>query len=190
MHIGLVGYATAGKSEVARILNEKYGYTRYSFSDPLCEALLAIDPWIPEDDSWLVSAWPLNNLAKLSNIVRDYGWTKTKTIPEVRRLLQKLGTEAGRDIHGQDCWVYIADEKVGHLHNVVFENVRFDNEVDYVRDNGGTIWRVLREGVGPVNGHRSDMIDEIVYDLQIDNSGTVEELEESVDTAMQEMLAQ
>ena len=64
--------------------------------------------------------------------------------PEVRRLLQVIGTEAGRDIHGIDVWVdmtFDAIQKLGPDQPVVLTDIRFANEAQRLRSHGGHLVR-------------------------------------------------
>lgn len=192
MIIGLNGYAGAGKDECARALAMD-GYTRVSFADPVREAALAINPIIRAGVAYVYTRRdgeelyfvartlkePLSWLAKyrlvhirLRDAVNTFGWDEAKKIPEVRQLLQRIGTEGGRDIHGQGCWVDLAAKKVVSLlfqgKKVVVTDVRFPEEVGMIRDLDGFIVGVEREGVGPVNGHKSDNLT-IRRDLTIRN---------------------
>src|SRR6266542_3013067 len=109
--LGLTGFAQSGKDSVAGFLKD-YGYQRVAFADGVREALLALDPLIPE-----YIPRSAMNFNRLSTLVRLHGWDEVKTnqdfgASEVRRLLQKLGTEVVRDMVDQDAWVHIAAQKV------------------------------------------------------------------------------
>lgn len=170
--VGLTGYATAGKDEAARGLT---GWTRVSLADPVRAAALALDPLV--DDSG----------HRLSELVDCVGWDAAKRSPEVRRLLQRLGTEAGREIHGGDCWTKIAERKAREVlaagGSVVFTDIRFPEEAAMVRRLGGKVVRITREGVGPVNAHVSDN-QTIDADETVRNDGTVMDLHEAIREAV------
>jgi hypothetical protein len=69
-----------------------------------------------------------------------------------RQFLERLGTEGGRDVHGQDVWIDLAlpspDSDLGdlwatHGPDVVLDTTtRFDNEEARIREWGGKIIRV------------------------------------------------
>lgn len=145
--IGLAGYAGAGKDTVAGFLAEA-GYQAVAFADPVYEGVLALDPLVPVNGQ----VW------RVSDIVDEFGWDRAKrSYPEVRRLLQRYGTEAGRGVHGENCWVDAAMRRVGQLGDrVVLTDVRFANEADAVLAAGGQVWRVNRHGVGAANEHVSE----------------------------------
>jgi hypothetical protein len=147
--IGLVGYAQTGKDEAAKALAE-FGWRRVSFADGVREALYALNPEVECRLFDFLTVW------KIRDMVDSVGWEEVKHIPKVREYLQRMGTEAGRDIHGQDCWVNRAMQRAADLPQVVFTDVRFPNEAAAIVARGGIMVSVERPGVGPVNGHVSD----------------------------------
>lgn len=148
MIIGLCGYAQTGKDAAAAHLVESLGWARVAFADPLREMLYALNPLIPDFDQ----------TTSLQSQVDLFGWEETKKEPEVRRLLQALGTEAGRNVLGDDIWVEVAAKKIRKLfpQNVVLTDVRFENEARMILGMKGRIIRIERPGVGAVNGHVSE----------------------------------
>lgn len=176
MIVGLVGYAGAGKDEAARALVEQ-GFTKVAFADPLREMLLALNPIIDARTSFTGGT----NLIRYRDYLDACGYEQAKAHPEVRRLLQRLGTEAGRQILGEDVWVNAWKERTTLVDRVVTTDVRFDNEVTAVRQLGGIIIRVDRPGRGPVNDHPSETLPARVKpDRIISNSGSVAELHAAV----------
>ncbi len=147
--IGLSGKKRAGKDTVAAHLVANYGYTRYAFADIMRTAALALDPIIPQHDG-------MPETVRLSNFFDDAAaptveeWEIAKANPEVRRLLQRLGTEVGRDLFGEDFWVeqtfdaIDADNTLGADARVVITDVRFPNEAASIHRNGGIVVRVHR----------------------------------------------
>jgi len=59
-------------------------------------------------------------------------------------MLQKMGTEAGRDVFHDQIWVHNLARKAEQYNNVVIPDVRFPNEIDYIKDAGGFVIRVVR----------------------------------------------
>lgn len=147
MLIGLHGFSGAGKDTVAKILAES-GYTRIAFADKLREALLGLNPVVMVEGGRGV---------RLAPLIRSHGWdTVKRRVPEVRELLQRLGTEAGRNIHGNDVWVRLALSPVLPDDNCVITDVRFPNEAAAIRARGGVMVNVVRPGCGAVNDHVSE----------------------------------
>jgi hypothetical protein len=168
--IGLAGYAGAGKDTAAAALtsDEARNYTRVSFADKLREFALAVDPLIPITEGSAVHM-------RLSEFLADLGgdWTRAKQNPEVRGLLQRIGTDAGRNVLGVDVWVDAALASLPDS-NVIFTDCRFPNEAAAIAKAGGFVVRVQRSGVGPVNDHPSEVaLDDWDYDAYVLNDADV-----------------
>lgn len=172
--IGLSGWARSGKDTVADYIIEKYGFTKAAFAQPIREALVRLNPKIT------VGGF---NQASLATAVKSFGWESLKDVSvDVRPLMQRLGTEVGREMFGDDFWVETALDRIPDGSKVVFSDARYPNEADAIRDLGGKIYRIEREGVGPANGHASEIaLNDYDFDDRIDNSGTVEELYSQID---------
>jgi hypothetical protein len=147
------------------------GWVRVSFADAVRELAMKIDPLVTMAGGY-----------RLAGLVAEEGWAEAKKNPDVRRLLQNVGTGA-REVIGDGVWVSAAEPKVVQAKfdgapGVVFTDTRFPNEVDMIRDYGGSIIRITRPGVGPVNGHISETaIDSIEPDFTIINDATPEALQ-------------
>jgi hypothetical protein len=184
--VGLYGYPGSGKDAVAEFLVEKGGWTRVAFADPLKEMLVALDPIVeinadcsPSTLSQEMTRWDLD----LEGVKR--------TCPEVRRLLQRLGTEAGRDILGEDVWVKAAAVRVHELlktSNVVMTDVRFPNEADFIQ-GVGTLVEVMRPGCVPMEHASEQHYGTFEPDYIIFNDGTLDALRSEVDQFLFEQFA-
>lgn len=197
--IGLHGYPTSGKDECAKILAEITGgeFERVAFADPVKDAALACDPLVDVENSegifsnsnyWSGEKVPVVGIVRLVWLVKEVGWTEAKKCEDVRRFLQQLGTEGGRDIHGQDCWCKIATRKIiearRNKKHVVATDVRFDTEIHTVQWFGGEFWKVTRPGVGPVNNHKSEnQLPDFLFTEFIHNDGGLGCLREKVSLA-------
>lgn len=168
--IALCGVATCGKDTAAKGLTER-GWKRVSFADGLREFALAVDPIVDIPGAY-----------RLSELVDTVGWDEAKRHAEVRRLLQVIGTDAGRNIVGENVWVDIAGDKIIDAmeagYGVVLTDCRFPNEVEMVREFGGYLVRIERPGVSAVNGHVSETaLDDIEPDYTIVNDGSSADLQ-------------
>lgn len=185
--IGLMGYAQTGKDTTANVLVEHHGFTRVAFADKLREVAYALDPIVAYTDR---GAWGTDVLAplRLQDVVDQHGWDYAKTrYPEVRALLQRLGTEAGRQVlspalFGDDSiWVRAALDGLHGDSHWVITDVRFPNEAQAIRERGGWLWRIERNGTGPVNGHASETaLDDTPADWIVPNNGTLDDLARNV----------
>jgi hypothetical protein len=171
--IAVSGWARSGKDSIAEYLVKKHGYTRVSFADPMREALLALDPQIRYFETSL----------SLATAVRLIGWEELKENSEdVRQLLQKMGTEVGRNIFGKNFWVDLAIKEAKKHKKVVFSDCRYLNEADAIRKRGGQVWRITRPGVRPANAHTSEKdLDDYNFDARIVNDSTLARLYKKVD---------
>ena len=173
MHlIGLTGYAGTGKDSVREILETDHEFCGLAFAEPI--------------RAMLVELFSSNGIGSEWIYEREL---KEQVIPELgvsyRHMAQTLGTEWGRNLQ-PDFWLRIAQsylldlEEQGHTHFVI-SDVRFCNEAEWVRKNGGVIWRIDRPGVAPVRPHASEAeIEHIEADWTLRNDGGLDDLRPTV----------
>ncbi len=164
MRIGICGYATAGKDEVAKIFKD-LGCVSIGMSDALNYYLQILNPYVVSDEE---------GVERYADIVARVGYTGAKAqYPEVRRLLQTLGTEVGRRID-PDMWVKELVKRADRHEHTVTTGIRYPNEADAM----DVLIHVERPGVGPLNGHSSEDIGPVIEraHYSIVNNGTLEEL--------------
>lgn len=70
-----------------------------------------------------------------------------KKTNETRKLLQKTGTELGRDVYGQDIWIRYFDAwtkiyEHRDIKVIITTDVRFKNEVEYIMRRNGILIKV------------------------------------------------
>lgn len=164
--IGLSGYAGSGKDTAALGLITD-GWERRSFADVLRAFCYAQNPLVKRADEAFMGGY---EYLPLRELVDEAGWERAKVEnPEVRELLQRTGTEAGRDVLGANVWV---DAVMNNLPDapVVVTDVRFGNEYAAIKAAGGHVVRIERPGIGPVNAHESDRaLDGFQFDRTIRN---------------------
>lgn len=141
--IGITGQATAGKTSLANIIIRNYpGFVRLSFADPIRAMLKAIGL----TDAELSEGKHLPN-PKLCMRTPRYA-------------MQKLGTEWGREMIGDDIWRDAAKRQAIAAYqsglSVVFDDVRFDNEAWAIREIGGIVISVWKPGLPPPMDHASE----------------------------------
>jgi hypothetical protein len=193
MIIGLSGYARSGKDEAAKVLVEKHGFTRVAFADKLREVLYALNPVVVANIKYHgpvpVDEYTGPVYMRLQEIIDVYGWEHYKSSPfsqDVRYLLQRLGTEAGRQTLWDSIWVDAAFAGVDS-DKIVVTDVRFPNEAQAIWDRGGYNVRVERYGVGPAVGadgtvHPSETsLDDWYFDYHLFNHDGLEEYHAAVD---------
>ncbi len=88
-----------------------------------------------------------------------------------REFLQYFGTEVGRSID-KDLWIKALMYSYGRdkeSHWIV-PDVRFPNEADAIRNAGGVLWKIERDGSGAGNHISEKLIDDIMVDIIIENN--------------------
>lgn len=177
--IGLSGYAQTGKDTVGQLLVQGWDFQRVAFADALRDMLYALNPI-----AWVDSQ--LGDYETVQEIVDAVGWDRAKVeVPEIRALLQRLGTEAGRNVLGEQVWVEAAHRKVQAAqfagHSVVITDVRFPNEYAAIKRGGGQVWRIQRPGIQQANAHPSETaLDGCQFDVVVHNDGSYDDLARTV----------
>lgn len=206
--IGLNGKARSGKDTTAGFIKDwaidyHFGFAQDAFARRLKESAAASLGIYGNDVSTQDQIEFCENLKmddNLIHVVNEEGGGYTVT---GREFLQYYGTEAHRDVFGNDFWVdavlprgydntgvfpawYQSFQIAGKVADfAVITDVRFPNEAERVKELGGQIWKLERDGAG-AGDHASeqDLPMELV-EYVITNNGTLEELRESVDALLE-----
>ena len=136
-----------------------------------------------------VDIGPDGKLRRVTDVLADCGndWVEAKKNPEIRRMLQVEGTEGGRNVFGENVWVDVMVKRVKeHMEagkNVAVTGIRFPNEAQAIRDNGGDLVWVERPGfVGDADansGHASEnSVSSEDFDVIVLNDSTLDALRE------------
>ena len=171
--IGITGRARSGKTTVTEWIVTAHQFEPYAFAAPLKNALRAIFNLTEEQMDGEEKEQILN-------------WLGCSP----RFLMQSLGTEWGRNTVRQDLWIKLAErwlESVPrYVPGVVFSDVRFDDEANFVRQHGGILIHVSRSAAPKVNPHESERgVRFEDGDFILPNNGTLDELYERVDDLVQ-----
>lgn len=189
MLIGITGLARHGKDSAANRLVERLGFTKLGFADAVREMAVAINPFVHTGQNRHFTDGD-TPFARYSDVLSAVGYETAKSYSDVRRLLQRIGTEGGRGVLGADVWVGAMMRKLGSLtsglpihENIVISDVRFENEADLIRGFGGFVLRVVRpnfdNGLPPLHASESG-VSTLAVDYEIE-AGGFEELLEKVD---------
>ncbi len=175
--IGLTGVARAGKDTVGQILIEERTFTRVSFADKLRAVALGADPYVQLNSPDITDGTERPIFERLSQVVEVVGWERAKEQADVRRLLQRLGTEGVRNNLGDSTWVDAAMADLEPGGKYVFTDVRFPNEAAAIRWAGGEVWRIVRDIAEPVSAHATETdLPEALIDRTIYNNWTLADL--------------
>lgn len=180
--IGLGGLLRSGKDTFADYLVDNHGYVKLNMSEPLHEAMLTLNP-IVHPESPIAAG--VVQVRRYSEWVDSVGYTEAKKKPEVRRLLQVLGTEIGRKMFDENVWVDLAGKRIDELRAdgkpVVITGLRYPNEIEMIRARKGrSIW-VDRGGL-PTSDHPSEnSVKAEDFDFTISNTGGLNDLYAAAD---------
>jgi hypothetical protein len=178
--VGLVGHIGSGKSTVAQRLTTTHGYKEYSFAQPLkkaCQALFSFT------DDQVYGDYKIKETP-------DHRWFNVSP----RQVLQFVGTDLLREQMdrlmpgiGKDIFIHaFINAYQGMTTNVVISDVRFDNEVKAIKDLGGIIIKIERDGIQKHSDHTSEaLVDVIEPDYVLANDGTLEELHAKIDALIE-----
>lgn len=169
--VGLTGYAQTGKDTAASFLVDE-GFTRLAFADILRQSVYNLNPIGAVHREACRTGW-----GRVQYIVDDIGWERAKVEhTEIRELLQRMGTEVGRELYGIDFWVERVLAQIDLDGDYVITDVRFPNEEQAVHLIGGKLFKIVRPGTEAVNGHASEaFVDAMPVDGVINNVGDLDE---------------
>ena len=174
MLIGITGHKFSGKSTVAAMLANAFykenGYRAIwdidSFARPLKEIVCALSGCTMEQ-------------------LEDYDFKEKEVVPEhlwafcanekhnYRSLLQGMGDY----LRSKNPNIFIDSILVGDTSNLIISDCRFPNEAKAIKECGGIIIKVVRDGVTTGDTHQSEtQIDEIEPDYTLLNDTTLENL--------------
>lgn len=162
--IGIAGKKRSGKDEVCKALMDKFSETkrcvRVGFADALKQEVAeACD-------------------VTLNDIERNK--------ENFRLILQGWGTDFRRSLHGKNYWIHIVEQTIASLPKdtvVIIPDVRFNNELEFVLNNGGMLIKVVRPDLVDNDTHASETSlsnENFIFHHTIINNGTLTELKHKV----------
>ena len=178
--IGFAGRMRNGKTQSALYLVANYDYLKLSCAGALkelCAKLLNIDldtlnemknnnvPInVKPDKEWV------STIANAIDIDEDIIMQDLKDIvfKDVRDVLQYVGTDIIRK-HKENWHVDILRSEIASLleqgYKVVIDDVRFRNECDMIKEFGGEVYFVKRQGYNISSSHQSEnILDDDMFD--------------------------
>ena len=200
MIVGCVGFIGSGKGTVGDILIKK-GFIKESFAGTLKDVASVMFNWPRE-----MLEGDTEESRKWRELPDEYWSVKLGRSFSPRYALQYMGTEVGRDMFHTDFWLYTLEKRVHNNKNYVITDVRFPNEMQWIKKQGGMIIEV-RRGTSPhwyniaAAANRGDvsaeefMRKEGIHDSEwkwigmgidhlINNDSSLENLEEQIDKCL------
>jgi len=143
-----------------------------SFAEPIRNAVIEIaSPFI--GSRRLTKSW-LTDERKDWTVIPELGVT-------LRWLLQTWGQIGRKNIH-QDLWVKLAEQRALDCNDpVIFDDMRFPNEYDMIKRNGGLCIRIVRDVglMSDANGSEG-LLDDHMFDITVPNFGSLRDLSDEV----------
>lgn len=170
MLVGIVGKKRSGKDTFADyvITTSEKTYIKYSFADPLkeiCKILFLFnDEQLYGNDKEVI----------------DSRWGVSP-----RKVLQIVGTDLFRNTLPTTCedLSYIKDnfwikqfnnwyESNKHK-NIIIPDIRFQNEIDIIKENNGIIIHIINDNVNMNDTHSSETNELSGFDIEVSNNETL-----------------
>jgi hypothetical protein len=169
--VGLTGAKGSGKDTVGAYLEKEHAFERKAFADPLKQSVASL------------FGIAFSDIDKLKNDPEAYVGVYT-----FRTFLQRYGTEAHRDVFGQNFWIDYTLPLGGYYPGraIVVTDVRYRNEAERVRALGGFNWHIHREtALENQLQHSSEEFDyDDLIDAHMTNDGTMGDLFRVVEEAL------
>lgn len=166
MLIGVLGKKYHGKDTIADYLCQNYNFTKLTLAEPLKDICKTLFQFTDQQ---------LNS--ELKDVIDlRYGVTP-------RKIMQYIGTDILRnDIQRiipniqQNLWVNILINKIKSLEgNIVISDVRCENEILRIREEGGIIIKVVRPSVVNDDEHETEKnIDHFEGDYEVENENLLD----------------
>jgi hypothetical protein len=167
MIIGIAGEAGSGKGTTAEVLIER-GFVKGKFAGALKEMFRALLRYRGLDDEY-IERLVEGDLKELPN-----QWLNGKS---PRHAMQTLGAWGRNDID-EDFWVDVEFDSKNGVPDLLFDDLRHDNEEAAIVKRGGVVLQIIGRG-GINSDHLSESFVPKIATV-IDNSGTIPELRDKV----------
>lgn len=198
MIIGLLGFISSGKGTAGEILSE-IGFVQLSFAGSLKDSVSSIFGWPRE-----LLEGDTDESREFRETVDPFWSIKFGKDITPRYILQIFGTEVCRNNLLDNIWVDSLERKINQYKNVVITDVRFDNEINFIKNLGGILIQVDRKETRPewfysiadlktldeLKIHPSEYVwyGNNKIDYIIDNDGNFEDLENKIYNIVQNSL--
>lgn len=171
--VGISGFIGSGKTTISDYLCNNYGFTNYSFAEPLKKGVKEMFGFT---DDQMYTQKGKETVDKFWGI-------------SPRRALQYIGTEVMRDSIdnlipgiGEAFWIQSFIKTYDKTKKIVIDDVRFVNEINIIKKLGGVVYKVKRES-SIVIEHKSEstLSKYELYDGTFDNNKNIDNLKKQID---------
>lgn len=175
--IGVTGRARSGKDTLGAYLETFYQFERYAFAWPLKHGIRSMFGLDSRHTDGELKETPLEILGGRSP----------------RQVMQTLGTEWGRTHVAPDIWVdlgvakWLENRDAGR--SLVITDVRFENEAQAIRGEGGVVIHVTRKAADAVTPHASEKGVQVEgMDITLANDGELADFYEAIEFEVMPLL--
>ena len=210
MIIGIGNKARQGKDTAGEYLKRKYGFRLIHFADALYDEcrnctilyneagnIFYMKYYDEEYHSFSnppdsIKEWITTKGEKEAELPFDCRWIYRGMKEKDGTLLQFWGTEFRRRLFNWDYWVDKVKDVISQdpERDYIIPDARFKNEAEFIKNAGGEVWKITRPGYNNNDrnpSHKSEIdLDDWVFDVEIVNDGTIEDLYNKVDKIYQE----
>ena len=200
MIVGFLGFIGSGKGTAGDIL-VRNGFEKESFAASLKDISSLMFGW---DRALLEGDTPESR--KFRETPCPFWTEKFGKEFSPRMALQLMGTEVGRNLFHENFWIMNLEKRLDKSKDYVITDVRFPNEIKFIKDNGGFLVET-RRGTKPhwydVAAQANNGIDAALrfmekegphisewawigtkIDAMLENNGSLEEFESKVITTV------
>lgn len=161
---------------------ELYGFSGKMGTGKNYIAEKVFSPLLPKKNTIVMAFADHFKVDACAKLRLDYDKVFGEKDDETREKLQKMGTEEGRAKYGKNIWIDVMDTWIRvhqerGIERVIITDVRFLNEVEYVKSKGGKVFRIhapkrnlerlSREAMG--DAERIDALKKHVSETELDS---------------------
>lgn len=167
----------SGKTTVAHYLLGYWGYEVVTFAKPMRDMVTAFL------QSFNVSS---KDIAYFLRDGKEVPILQVPGTPTARQLLQRLGTEWGRNCVHNRVWVAAWEAIAQNYKYVAADDCRFLNEYKTIKSiPGAQVWRITRQSAKVTSNHSSEgELNGVAVDHELNNDSTVAELHAKIDAIL------
>lgn len=177
--ICIIGNIGCGKSTLANILKEKYGYEELTFAGPVKEIglILGFDHQnlygTQEEKLQINKFWGVSGREFMQKFATDI-------------MRNELTKHINMNMDGKTIWVRLCEKNILQMlkenKKILISDGRFPDEIEMIKCHGGKIIKILRTTSYQKEHESENYISQINADIIIDNNGTLHDLENNINT--------
>ena len=195
--VGLCGKAGAGKSSIAKYLQEHYETTVVSFADPLREMLAPVISNLKHTDFDAGTSRYFKELKE--EVIEELGASPRKLLQDIGALMRG---------HNEDAFVNLARARIQIIEDIdsmlaritgktksnrttyVIDDLRYDNEARWIKESDGFIVSIKRpkEFLHKVPKHHSENgVNPDFFDLEYNNDNNTKTIQNIANSIASEL---